>query len=158
MRHILIIAYSYPPLMEAQSIRWAHLSRELIKKGNEVDVLTIRLPGYYQDGLGLVRKASVHRTYPGPLQALFFRTKARLGVEDKSYQEKRGSLVHRVLRRTYDAIRRLMNLVLIPDLRTEWFFFALPEMLRLMKKKRYDLVISSHEPGVGHLLGFVAKA
>ena len=158
MRHILIIAYAYPPLMEAQSIRWAHLSKELIKKGNEVDVLTIRLPGYYQDGLGLVRKASVHRTYPGPLQALFFRTKARLGVEDKSYQEKRGSLVHRVLRRTYDGMRRLMNLVFIPDLRTEWFFFALPELLRLMKKKRYDLVISSHEPGVDHLLGFVAKA
>jgi hypothetical protein len=46
MKRILIIAYSYPPLMEAQSIRWAHLSRELRLRGNEVDVLTIRLPGY----------------------------------------------------------------------------------------------------------------
>ena len=157
MRHILIIAYSYPPLMEAQSIRWAHLSRELIKKGDEVDVLTIRLPEYYKDGLDLVRKASVHRTYPGPLQALFFRTKARLRVEDKPFQEKRKSFTHQVLRRTYDGVRRLMNLVLIPDLRTEWLFFALPELRRLMRKKRYDLVISSHEPGVDHLLGLVAK-
>ena len=32
-----------------------------------------------------------------------------------------------------------------------------PELWRLMRKKRYDLVISSHEPGVDHLLGLVAK-
>jgi hypothetical protein len=157
MKRILIIAYSYPPLMEAQSIRWAYLSKELVKKGNEVDVLTIKLPDYYNDGLYLVRGVSVHRTYPGPIQSLFFRTKAALHVEDKSYQEKRRSITHQFLRRSYDILRRLMNLVLIPDLRTEWFIFAIFKLFRLMNKKRYELVISSHEPGVDHLLGLVAK-
>ena len=158
MRQILMISYSYPPLMEAQSIRWAHLSKELIKKGNQLDVLTIKLPSYYGDGLYLVRGASIHRTYPGPVQGLFFRTKATLRVEDKSYQEKRDSLPHQFLRGCYDALRKFMNLVLIPDLRTEWFPFAVPGLLQLMNKKQYDIVISSHEPGVDHLLGFVAKA
>jgi hypothetical protein len=144
--------------MEAQSIRWAHLSKELIKKGNKVDVLTIKLPSYYGDGLYLVQGASIHRTYPGPVQDLFFRTKATLRVEDKSYQEKWGSLPHQFLRRCYDALRKSMNLVLIPDLRTEWFPFAIPQLLRLMNKNHYDIVISSHEPGVDHLLGLVAKA
>jgi hypothetical protein len=50
-----------------------------------------------------------------------------------------------------------MNLVLIPDVRTEWLVFAIFKLLRLMNKNRYDIVISSHEPGVDHLLGFVAK-
>jgi hypothetical protein len=157
MKQILIIAYSYPPLMEAQSIRWAHFSKELIKKGNKVDVLTIRLPSYYDDGLYLIRDVSVHRTYPGPIQSLFFHTKAALRVEDKSYQEKRKSIVHQCLRGGYDTLRRVMNFVLIPDLRTEWFVFAVFELFRLMNKRRYDIVISSHEPGVDHLLGFLAK-
>ena len=157
MRQILIIAYSYPPLMEAQSIRWAHLSKELIRKGNKVDVLTIKLPSYYDDGLDLIRDVSVHRTYSGPIQSLFFHTKAALRVEDKSYQEKRESITHQFLRRGYDALRRLMNFVLIPDLRTEWFIFAIFKLFHLMNKRRYDIVISSHEPGVDHLLGFIAK-
>jgi hypothetical protein len=158
MKRILIIAYSYPPLMEAQSIRWAYLSRELVRKGNEVDVLTIKLPDYYNDGLNLVSGVSVHRTYPGPMQSLFFHTKAALHVEDKSYQEKRKSIIHQFLRRSYDALRRLMNIILIPDLRTEWFIFAIFKLFRLMNKKRYELVISSHEQGVDHLLGFIAKS
>lgn len=157
MKRILIIAYSYPPLMEAQSIRWAHLSRELVKKGNEVEVLTIRLPSYYDDGLDLVRGVSVHRTYPGPIQSLFFNTKAALRVEDKSYQEKRGSITHQFLRGGYKTLRKVMNFVLIPDLRTEWLFFAIFKLFHLMNKKHFDIVISSHEPGVDHLLGFVAK-
>ena len=157
MKRILIIAYSYPPLMEAQSIRWAHLSRELVRKGNEVDVLTIRLPSYYDDGLYLVRGVSVHRTYPGPIQNLFFNTKAALRVEDKSYQEKRGSIAHQFLRGGYEILRRFMNFVLIPDLRTEWLPFAMFKLIRILNKKQFDIVISSHEPGVDHLLGFVAK-
>jgi len=143
--------------MEAQSIRWAHFSRELVKKGNEVDVLTIRLPSYYDDGLDLVRGVSVHRTYPGPIQSLFFNTKAALRVEDKSYQEKRGSIAHQFMRGGYETLRRVMNFVLIPDLRTEWLLFAVFRLFRLMNKKHFDIVISSHEPGVDHLLGFVAK-
>jgi hypothetical protein len=158
MKRILIIAYAYPPLMEAQSIRWAHFSKELVKKGNEVDVLTIRLPGYYNDGLYLIRDVSVHRTYPGPIQNLFFHTKAALRVEDHSYQQRRGGITHQYLRAGYDTLRRVMNFILIPDLRTEWFLFAVLKLLRLMNKRRYDIVISSHEPGVDHLLGFLAKA
>jgi hypothetical protein len=157
MKRILIIAYSYPPLMEAQSIRWAHLSKELVKKGNEVDVLTIRLPSYYDDGLYLVKGVSIHRTYPGPVQSLFFNTKAALHVEDKSYQEKRGSLTHQFLRGGYETLRSVMNFVLIPDLRTEWYPFAIFKLFHLMNKKHFDIVISSHEPGVDHLLGFFAK-
>jgi hypothetical protein len=157
MKKILIIAYSYPPLMEAQSIRWAYLSGELVKKGNEVDVLTIKLPDYYNDGLYLVRDISVHRTYPGPIQSLFFQTKAALRVEDKSYQEKRESITHQFLRRGYDTLRKMMNFILIPDLRTEWFIFAVFKLFHLMNKKQYEVVISSHEPGVDHLLGFIAK-
>lgn len=157
MKRILIIAYSYPPLMEAQSIRWAYLSKELMEKGNEVDVLTIKLPDYYNDGLYLVRGISIHRTYPGPIQNLFFQMKAALRVEDKSYQEKNASMAHQFLRGCYNTLRRLMNFILIPDLRTEWFVFAGFELFRLMNKKHYDIVISSHEPGVDHLLGFIAK-
>ena len=157
MKKILIITYSYPPLMEAQSIRWAYLSEELVKKGNEVDVLTIKLPDYYNDGLYLVRDISVCRTYPGPIQSLFFQTKAALRVEDKSYQEKRESATHQFLRRAYDTLRRMMNFILIPDLRTEWFIFGLFKLFHLMNKKQYEVVISSHEPGVDHLLGFLAK-
>lgn len=158
MKQILIIAYSFPPLMEAQSIRWAYLSNELVKKGNKVDVLTIRLPDYYEDGLYLTRDVSIYRTYPGPIQSMFFHTKAALRVEDKSYQEKRESITHQFLRKGYDTLRKFMNFVLFPDLRTEWFFFAIFRLLRLMNKKHYDIVISCHEPGVNHLLGFFVKA
>ena len=157
MKQILIIAYSYPPIMDAQSIRWAYLSRELIKKGNTVDVLTIQLPDYYKDGLYLVKDVSIHRTYPGPLQSLFFRSKAALQVEDKSYQEKRKNRTHQFLRRGYDLLRKGMNFILIPDLRTEWFLFAVFRLLILMNRKRYDFLISSHEPGVDHFLGYLAK-
>lgn len=157
MKRILIIAYSYPPLMEAQSLRWAHLSRELRMKGHAVDVLTISLPDYYRDGFYLIEKIPVFRSYPGPIQGLFFRAKASLQVEDRSYQEKRKSTFHQFLRKEYEVLRRVLNQVMIPDFRTEWFVFAIPRLFCLMREKRYDLLITSHEPGVDHLLGAVVK-
>ncbi len=157
MKQILIIAYAYPPLIEAQSIRWASLSRELHRQGNHVDVLTISLPDYYRDGFYLIGDISVHRTYPGPIQSLFFQAKASLRVGDRSYQEKRESVLHQCLKEGYDLVRKFLNQVMIPDLRSEWFLFSVFRLFSLMKKRHYDILISSHEPGVDHLLGLVAK-
>ena len=69
---LLLIAYAYPPLWEAQSVRWYYLSKELAKAGFQVDVLTVEYPGKKEEIPGI----RVYRTFPGPFNQAIFKALA----------------------------------------------------------------------------------
>lgn len=67
---ILLIAYSFPPLIDAQSFRWYYLSNALAELGIQIDVLTMRYP--FGDGASwdFHKNIEVFETFPVPLSFL----------------------------------------------------------------------------------------
>jgi len=154
---ILLIAYAFPPLLEPQSIRWAYLTRELAALGHEIDVLTISCPGSYDDLLYLISpRIRIFRVYPGIIEGTFLKAKSWILGSETAARDKTKTH-RRIMRSLYWAARNGSNWALVPDLRTEWLLFSYRRLKRLIRTHPYDLILSSHEPGVSHILGYLAK-
>jgi len=68
-RRVLLVAYAFPPIVNAQAIRWLMLVRELTARGFDVDVLSIQAPAYFLDLLDEVPlSVKVHRTLAGTVK------------------------------------------------------------------------------------------
>jgi len=147
---LLLVAYAYPPLWEAQSVRWYYLSKELAKAGFQVDVLTVGYPGKKEEIPGI----KVYRTFPGPFNQAVFKAL----VNPKIFSaEVRSSGKFLFIKKLYRGIRRITEYIMLGDTRNEWFFIAYPKALELIRENNYDLLITSHEPMVDTLLGLALK-
>ncbi len=152
---ILLIAYEFPPIIAAQSLRWFYLSDELARRGVEVHVLCPNLSALPDYPVRLHDHVIPHRVWPGPYVGLSQRlASSALG---RSVLSTAGETTPSVLLAVYRLIRRGLDQVLYPDLRTEWYPFAQSKLRTLLTQYSFDAVISSHEPGVDLLLGWWAK-
>jgi glycosyltransferase involved in cell wall biosynthesis len=148
---VLIIAYLYPPLWEAQSVRWYYLSRELAKAGIQVDVLTVKYPGETQDFPGI----KVYRTSPGPFNKMVFKVLSNPSIFSAKV---RCSTKFIFIKKLYRTIRKLLKYFMMGDIRNEWFFTGYFQALKLLQKNKYDFLITSHEPIVDTIIGLALKS
>jgi glycosyltransferase involved in cell wall biosynthesis len=156
-KKILLIAYNFPPLISPQSLRWFYLSRELLRKGYEVDVLTIRMPERFQDMLNDVPAAAgVYRTFPGPFYDLTFRY-SREALHENPDMPSTHSKLWAFISDIHLLTWKTLNALLIPDIHIEWLPFALLKGAELIKRHSYNVIISSSEPRVCHLVGYFLK-
>lgn len=154
MKKILLVAYNFPPLISPQSLRWFYLGRELCRKGYEVDVLTIKMPGSFTDLLDeLPQGITVHRTFPGPFYHLTFKYSREASGRDDPGPFALPPVLWKAVSFIYNGAHRILNSLLIPDIYSEWFPFAVRRGLRLLRVKSYDVIISSSEPRMCHLVG-----
>lgn len=147
---LLLIAYEFPPIEAAQALRWAYLSRELVHHGHEVHVLTVRLPSMTESRFHT--GAEIHRVFAGPFVGVssYLRSLAAAPVSAPASRPPSGpGLAERMYRR----LRRVLDFLVFPDLRSEWLPFANRAGSRLLASRRFDLILASHEPGVDLLLG-----
>lgn len=158
-KSILLIAYNFPPLISPQSLRWFYLTRELLKLGYKIDVLTISMPSRFKDMIDMIPpQINVYRTTPGP----FYYMTYKYSREDRHAQhadstDKFSIDLWKYIYRLYLAIYSIGNLFFIPNLYTEWLPNAYFKGLSILKKNRYDLIISSSEPAVCHLVAYLLK-
>ncbi|MFZ4791977.1 MAG: glycosyltransferase [Candidatus Competibacteraceae bacterium] len=153
---ILLIAYEFPPIQAAQSLRWYYLGNALASCGAEIDVLTVRIHDLWGEDWPLHPNISVHRCFPGPFVGVSGWLRHRLTraeTAELSSAENRIGIAEKI----YRLLRRGLDQLLVPDVRTEWFPFAWSRLQALVAQRRPDLIISSHEPGVDLLLGLRAK-
>jgi len=159
---ILLIAYEYPPIVSAQALRWFYLANELAEAGVKVDILTTRILDRWGFNGRIHPGVRVHRCFPGLfIGCAGWVVNHQLTVPapdtDEQEPQKRRDVPSGVLSRVYGILRDILNVVIFPDVRSEWFPFAWKTLSRLMRNEPYDLLISSHEPGVDVLLGLAAK-
>jgi hypothetical protein len=156
-KNILLIAYNFPPLISPQSLRWFYLSRELVKRGYAIDVLTIRMPERFQDMLSDVPGAiRICRTFPGPFYYWTFKYSRESSHETQRISSDH-STVWKLLSDIHRTTWRALNTILIPDIYLEWLPLAIRKGKELIKRNRYDVIISSSEPRVCHLAGYFLK-
>lgn len=157
-KRILLCAYNYPPLITPQSLRWFYLTRELNMQGYKIDVLTIRMPDKFQELVDTIpEEIEMHRTYPGPLHSLTYHYSRESLKVDQVRGKRNGSIFWDTLSRIQSGIHKILNFILVPDNYAEWLPFALRKGRKLLKANQYDIIISSSEPRVCHLLGYFLK-
>lgn len=156
---LLLFAYEFPPVPAAQSLRWYFLANELARLGVEVDVLTPSFSDLWGFRPIFAEGVRVHRCFPGPFVGISAWIASRSHAASGQDAVLAGASPDRepMTIRAYRLARRLLDQLLIPDVRTEWWPFAWQAARRLHAARRYDLVISSHLPGVDLLLGLRAR-
>ncbi|MBV7429982.1 glycosyltransferase [Acidovorax sp. sif1233] len=154
---ILLIAYEFPPIVSAQSLRWFYLANELARLGVEVHVLCPdmpALPPFHQDfAPGVI----IHRVWPGPYVG--FSQSAYLYISRRS----QGAGVvgpiggDSIWLKMHRWGRRALDQIIFPDLRTEWVPTASLRLIHLLRTTKFSAIVASHEPGADLLLGLLAK-
>ncbi len=157
---ILLIAYEFPPILAAQSLRWLHLGNELVGMDVHLEVLCPDMAPNQAFPLHLDDRVITHRVWPGPFIGLG-EYAAKRSTSTPSRQEEafvsRYLHKHSLLSRVYGIARDVLNRAVYPDIRSEWYFFARKKLQLLLASNQYDFVVSSHEPAIDIFLGFYAK-
>ncbi|MEM5815885.1 MAG: hypothetical protein QXL14_02440 [Candidatus Aenigmatarchaeota archaeon] len=163
MAKILLIAYSFPPIEDPQALRWYYYVKELVKQGFSIDILTINCPFKASiDPLNNEPNIKIFRIFPGPFEYLALKSKhAFLSGKLANPQNLREDRKFIFLKKTYHLVKKIFSYILPGDHRTEWFPFVLYFVEKLNSKeplkKRYQLLLTSHEPAVCSLLGLYIK-
>jgi len=153
MRKVLILAYEYPPILAAQSLRWFYLANVLAEKNDlEVHVLTVKIRDIWGFSGQLHPRIRVHRSFPGPFVAVSGWLARQVQPSTTAHSSRTGRAAS-FLVKLYEYCRALLNQIVFPDVRTEWLPFAWHELKRLYAQERFQILISSHEPGVDLILG-----
>lgn len=153
---ILLIAYEFPPIIAAQSLRWFYLSEELAKIGVEVHVLCPNISALEPFPFKFNDKVVIHHIFPGPFIALSQRLAKRIN-QPADPTEQESIPVPSLPLKAYHFIRKILDNLIFPDLRTEWYPFARNSLGKLLGRCTFDALISSYEPGVDLLLGMWAQ-
>ncbi|QWV94802.1 glycosyltransferase [Geomonas oryzisoli] len=140
---ILMIAQAFAPVGGSHAVRVTNVVKALSEMGHEVTVLSATSGNHKPEtDLDLLRKvpASVRviRAFHGPMHEMMYRKPCRAG----------GG--------TGSSTKGLKGL-LCPDTYIEWFPFALCQLLRLARRYRPDVIVSSASPYTSHLVGLAAK-
>ena len=154
----LLIAYEFPPIPAAQALRWYYLANQLAKRGVKVDVLTVAIPDVWGGKWDFHPNINIIRSYPGP----FIGLTSKLSNYFKTLPTNTGTPSVPTVTgvplsiRLYGLARSILNHVLFPDVRSEWYWFGWGTLKKQHAKHPYDIIISSHEPGVDLLIGMRA--
>jgi hypothetical protein len=150
---ILFITPEFPPIVTPQSLRWFYLLSILSEKYHyEIDVVSPRVlkgDAFYQDQFSIdsfLADASIFYTDPGIL------SKSRATM-NKTNQASKAINTNRKNRMIKKVFQKCLSPFLIPDRMIDWVVPGYLMANRLMKNKRYDVIISSGPPFSSHIVG-----
>jgi len=129
-RRLLLCLYFFPPLGGPRSLRWLNLVKVLSERGWTIDVLTVR-PSLYDS----FYDPSLLKELPPGIKVF------------RSFPGFYYSLLH----------YRKRPALGFPKTTVEWLPFGILQGARLSRSRKYDLLISSALPFVGHLVGYFLK-
>lgn len=153
-KRVLVITYYFPPRPGVASLRLRGLAKYLPEYGWEPVILTATLPGEPEYGFRVIQTF-----YPGDVTS---RWKQRLGMaKNRGFQEQIG--ISRALRESKASLTtKLVNLIrgiiAYPDEQKDWYPFALKAGHDLLKRERFDALLSSSGPVTSHLVARELKA
>lgn len=154
MKKVLVITYYWPPSGKA-SLHWPlKIIKYLPVSGWQPSVLTIDNDTFSQKDESLLKDISpelnvtraksiepfnVYRKFTG-------KGRDEQLIASETISKNNTSLTHRI------SVWIRMNLF-IPDARVGWFFSAVPKANKLLRKEKFDAIISIGPPHTAHLVG-----
>lgn len=162
-KRILFIGYNLPPLGGPHSNRLINFVNYLDKLGWKVDVLTISPPPsfpLYNNNSGNCFRESIRffRTSHGFINKTYY-DMMKTANDKIKHAYTSDSKINAKKLRTYllKILRHIANSVLVPDSTIEWFPFGVYQGLKLTKKYKYDLLISSAFPATCHFIAYIIQ-
>lgn len=140
IRHILLVAYLYPPCNAVSANRPAGLQRAFESAGIRTTVLTSEISGSYEndEAQQIVRAGDLRTRFSSQYQTLVGYREGPLEARGKP---------------------RWWTNYIVPDpTAVSWFPQALVQLLRLIRNDRPDAIVTTSGPESSHLLGLVAGA
>jgi hypothetical protein len=140
IRHILLVAYLYPPCNAVSANRPAGLRRAFESAGIRTTVLTSQISGAYSDdgAQRIIRAGDLRTRFSSQYQTLVGYREGALEVRSKP--------------------RWWANYIVPDPTAVSWFPQALVHLIRLIRNDRPDAVITTSGPESSHLLGLVASS
>jgi hypothetical protein len=140
IRHIVMVAYLYPPCNAVSAHRPAGLRRAFESAGIRTTVLTSEISGSYDDDAAqrIIRAGDLRTRFRTQYQTL-------VGYRD-------GPLEARAKPRWW------ANYIVPDPTAVSWFPQALVQLLKLIRHDRPDAIVTTSGPESSHLLGLVASA
>ena len=140
IRHILLVAYLYPPCNAVSAHRPAGLRRAFESAGIRTTVLTSEISGSYDDddAQRIIRAGDLRTRFSTQYQTL-------VGYNDGPL-EARGKP------------RRWANYIVPDPTAVSWFPQALVHLLKLIRSDRPDVIVTTSGPESSHLVGLAASA
>lgn len=145
-RRLLVISFSYAPMLHARAFRWTALTRHFASRGWEVDVLTSWQPGAAESVAGTLRIHRVGWRWAENLRNLLQRRRGQTAASGASAHGAGSRLLH--------AIRSVLwQPFYWPDSSCFWYWPAKMAALRLVREKAHDVVVSVTPTFTGALVG-----
>lgn len=147
-KRVLVITYYFPPRPGVASLRLRGIAKYLPEFGWDPVILTAKLPEAPEPQYHVIETP-----YPGDAVALW---KDRLGlVPNKGFQEQLG--VPRALREGRNSlsgklVKVAKALIAYPDDQKHWCSFAVSAGDELVKRDRFDALLSSSGPVTCHVI------
>jgi glycosyltransferase involved in cell wall biosynthesis len=141
---LLLVSFYFPPAGGAGVPRPLKLAEQLANMGVDVHVLAPDNPRWLHEDreVEVPRSLTVHRArYIGP--------SGRRPSEE--LHGTRG--LARILRQLALTPRRLS----LPDENASWIATALPQALKIIRREKIDIVLTTSPPGSVHVVGYLAK-
>ncbi len=140
IRHILVVAYLYPPCNAVSAHRPAGLRRAFESAGIRTTVLASEISGSYDDDEAqrIMRAGDLRTRFRTQYQTLVGYRESPLEVRGKP--------------------RRWAKYIVPDPTAVSWFPQALVQLLRLIRSDRPDAIVTTSGPESSHLLGLVASA
>ena len=139
IRHILLVAYLYPPVNAVPAHRPAGLRRAFESAGIRTTVLTSEISGSYDDddAQRIIRAGDLRTRFRTQYQTM-------VGYRDGPLEARRRG-------------RWWANYIVPDPTAVSWFPQALVQLLKLIRTDRPDVIVTTSGPESSHLLGLVAR-
>jgi glycosyltransferase involved in cell wall biosynthesis len=157
-RRLLVISYHFPPDGSIGGQRWSGLSKYLVRLGWEVHVVTAAAPGKGELPQGVhTHFRERRRTLNDLYRARFARPStgaaAAVPATESVAEERRGAVAFILA-----AARRFLGSSLVlPDHGRGWVVRATLAARSLLRRHRFDCVVSSGPPHSAHFAGWLAS-
>lgn len=156
-KHVLIIAYLFPPIGGGGVQRAVKMAKYLGKYGCKVSVLTVDEPSHVSLDPSLLEQLPkdvvIYRAKERKLPGMSARTVAVSQTDDISVPSLKVRLIHRLK----PALKKVKELILIPDDQILWYKDAVRLGEEIIKKEGVDCIFSTSGPYTNHLVGLQLK-
>ena len=147
---LLIISPTYYPSFYPRAFRWTALSEHFVSQGVEVDIITSRVHG--QPNQETINGVNVFRVSYSSFDKVSKSEHKILSSEPQT-----NNFYYRVKKFLKKSLKTLWRSIYWPDGAIIWYPSASVKALQLLKKHKYNALISVSNPFTAHLVGLLCK-
>jgi len=155
---VLIVSYSYFPELTPRAFRWTAIAEQLAYLGHSVEVVCSSNPDQaMQECINGVQIYRTGNNFRKNIKRWLFIDGSVNSTSAKGKKDNTLSIRGWIGGLLMSGYKNTIQKILWPDFAAFWYFSALNVAWQLVKKKKFDIVVTVSLPYTGHLVGLTLK-